>query len=83
MKNRILIITLLLLVLLGAYTYTMDNNFAGDEDLPRVFIIAEQNTWNLNYSKASPSSEILNSTNSTVWLVCLIKWNYEKFTQQI
>ena len=44
MKNRILIITLLLLVLLGAYTYTMDNNFAGDEDLPRVFIIAEQNT---------------------------------------
>jgi hypothetical protein len=42
MKKTILILTLALLVSICAYTYTMDNRFAGDEDLPRVFWVAQK-----------------------------------------
>ena len=41
MKKIVLILTLVLLTLISEYTYTMNNHFAGDEDLPRVFLITE------------------------------------------
>ncbi|HYE12044.1 MAG TPA: hypothetical protein VEF53_17885 [Patescibacteria group bacterium] len=47
MKKVIFILTLSLLVLLCIYTYTMNNRIAGDEDLPRVFIIGEIQTEQL------------------------------------
>jgi hypothetical protein len=53
MKKIILAITLLLLVLMCAYTYTADNNLAGDEDVPRVFFKSGEITRELNYSISS------------------------------
>jgi hypothetical protein len=53
MKKIILAITLLLLVLMCAYAYTVDNNLAGDEDVPRVFFKSGEITRELNYSISS------------------------------
>lgn len=53
MKKIILILTLFLLVLMCVYTYTADNNLAGDEDLPRVFFKSGEITRELNYNISS------------------------------
>ena len=50
MKNIILLLflTLFLFVLISVHTYTMDNRFAGEEDLPRGFKVAEKQSEELN-----------------------------------